>query len=841
MPEARPPLSTRMRAQRLLAGGAVLLLAFGARAARADDATCTNPKARPLSAKPAARQTEDDPADRAGWFVQGRRQSGPGLSAAGGVPPARRLLQSFQQFAQLPRRPGLAAASPWQSLGPAPQASLYWGNVSGRVTSLAVDGRGQGHALYLGTALGGLWKTDDFTAARPHFVPLSDAAWPSLAVGSVALDLHGSPWQPPVLYVGTGEANDSLDSYYGVGILKSADGGHSWSISTGAGGLAPLTPGANLNFDGPFVGAAIARIVVDLADPQHVLAAASSSYLSIGKAPKTAIYQSHDGGQSWHPTSLGDGASAIATYDCTDLVYEPVQKAFFAAVSGRGVYRLATGQANWQPTASPFGATRPDGQNFARASLATRPGDPAGTVYVVVSAGNLGRNDARTFNLSKPGSADTGIAASKDQGATWQPVPAPVELFGGQGFYDQWVAAPAGGVSLLAGGIDVWRAPNVASPAWKNLTQAYDWADDLAHVNLHIHPDQHAIVALDERRWIVGNDGGVWRTDDSGATWTDLNTDINSIQFTSATPLRGTAAGYLGGSQDNGTALVAAAGQPWITTLGGDGGFTAGNRENPHQYFTERYNVSLCRSDDSGRTWQTVVDATTIAEPSAFYVPYEVLAATKEVVLGTQRIWLGPATNTTGAQWRAISDVLGPDGVISAVASAAGATKTVVYAATTDGQAYRNGDIHATDVLAGWIPIKHNLPNDRVYAAIAVDPSSENVAYVAVQGFGTGHLYRTDNAGSAWRDVTPAIAGDGGPEQIDTPVNAILIDPAFPSEVYIATDIGVMVSTDRGTKWSPHGVGLPTTAVMDLKMTDDRRILAATHGRGAWIVDAIAH
>src|SRR5262249_46317771 len=154
------------------------------------------------------------------------------------------------------------------------------------------DNRNQPGVLYVGTAFGGLWKTDDLTAPKPHFVPIGDTLWPSLAVGSIALDTSRPAGQPAVIYIGTGEANDSLDSYYGIGILKSSDGGNTWSLSTGVGGLVPLSSSIPFNLDGPFVGAAISKIVVDPADPEHVLAAVSSSFLGLGKSPATAIFES---------------------------------------------------------------------------------------------------------------------------------------------------------------------------------------------------------------------------------------------------------------------------------------------------------------------------------------------------------------------------------------------------------------------------------------------------------------------------------------------------------------------------------------------------------------------
>ena len=83
------------------------------------------------------------------------------------------------------------------------------GLVSGRVTALAADGS----TLYAGTADGGVWKRQGGS-----WSPLLDDS-PTLSIGAVSVDAsHG-------LWVGTGEANTSSDSYAGIGILYSGDGG----------------------------------------------------------------------------------------------------------------------------------------------------------------------------------------------------------------------------------------------------------------------------------------------------------------------------------------------------------------------------------------------------------------------------------------------------------------------------------------------------------------------------------------------------------------------------------------------------------------------------------------
>jgi hypothetical protein len=72
-----------------------------------------------------------------------------------------------------------------------------------------------------------VWETFN---AGTDWVPLTD--WEaSLAIGAVTF----APSSSKIIYVGTGEANSS-DSHTGAGLLKSVDGGATWTLLTGANG-----------------------------------------------------------------------------------------------------------------------------------------------------------------------------------------------------------------------------------------------------------------------------------------------------------------------------------------------------------------------------------------------------------------------------------------------------------------------------------------------------------------------------------------------------------------------------------------------------------------------------
>ena len=157
---------------------------------------------------------------------------------------ARALLQQ----AARPRDTSLSAA--WQPIGPNQIASTAYGNVTGRITAIAIDpADATGNTVYLGTTGGGVWKSTNAAgpAASVTFTPLTDtlpvfsanagtAAIPSLSIGAISVNSG-------VILAGTGDPNDATDSFYGNGILRSADGGLTWTLIQGSqDGRPAITP-----------------------------------------------------------------------------------------------------------------------------------------------------------------------------------------------------------------------------------------------------------------------------------------------------------------------------------------------------------------------------------------------------------------------------------------------------------------------------------------------------------------------------------------------------------------------------------------------------------------------
>ena len=91
--------------------------------------------------------------------------------------------------------------------------------MSGRVTAIDVVVENP-KVMYVGTASGGLWKSESGGLA---WSPLFDDQKVA-SIGAISIFQKN----PDVIWVGTGEGNPRNSQTSGAGVYKSLDGGHSW-------------------------------------------------------------------------------------------------------------------------------------------------------------------------------------------------------------------------------------------------------------------------------------------------------------------------------------------------------------------------------------------------------------------------------------------------------------------------------------------------------------------------------------------------------------------------------------------------------------------------------------
>src|SRR5579875_368985 len=270
-----------------------------------------------------------------------------------------------------------ASISSWQPVGPAQIVTQAYGNVAGRVTSIAADPSDpSGNTIYVGTAFGGVWKSTN--AAGPvstvTLTPLTDLVYsttsgynkaPSLSIGAVSVQ-PVSAGTSPVILAGTGVANDTTASYFGAGILRSVDGGATWTLITQSN---DLSNGGNTNFG--FAGNGFAGFAWGTVSGNPVVVAAVAqsesgveTYAGESSNSVMGIYYSNDLGQTWYMATISDPGGLVQSpltpfipcslagsrMPCgnavTSIVWNPIRKEFYAAVRFHGYYQSSDGQ-NW--------------------------------------------------------------------------------------------------------------------------------------------------------------------------------------------------------------------------------------------------------------------------------------------------------------------------------------------------------------------------------------------------------------------------------------------------------------------------------------------------------------
>jgi photosystem II stability/assembly factor-like uncharacterized protein len=691
-------------------------------------------------------QIPDNPQRRWEFFYQKRAFPFDRIPA-GALERARVQLAAFR--VGLRGAPARVWETPWSPIGPE-GIPIYIRSI-GRLSAIAVHPTSP-NTIYIGGAQGGVWKTTDGGAS---WVPLTDREC-SLAMGALAID----PVNPEIVYAGTGEQHFSGDSYYGCGVLRSTNGGATWTRLGAA--IFQTTTG----------GARISRLLLD---PRG---AGTPATTRVFVASDFGLYRSLDGG-----ATLTRVLSGIVT----DLVMDPGNPdVLYAALRQSGIFKSVNGGATWSARNAGFGTS------VRRINLAIAPSAPA--VLYASAEVNTG--------------ALAGIWRTANGADTWTQLAATGASCGSQCWYDQVIAvAPDDQNTVYFGGVSLYKSTNGGG--------------SFATIAGGIHVDQHFIAFHPTEPWtvFVGNDGGIFRSSDGGASWSSLNTNLVLTQFYEGISLHPTdPAVALSGTQDNGTLLYGGA-PTWSHVLGGDGGYTAIDQQSPVTRYAETQwsagsGFSGPRRSDGG-SFVLKVNGISTGE-GALFIPPLVMhpLSSGTLYFGTTRVY---RTVDRAELWTPISPAFG--GVVSAIAPAA-ADPRVIYVGTNAGAVWTTGD-------GGGQWIGRSIPTSgaRFVQSIAVDPRDPLTAYVVVSGFLTPHVFRTTDGGATLQDVSGNLP--------DVPVNAVVVDPTSRANAFIGTDVGAFASSDSGGSWTPLTDGIPNVAVFDLAYNSSTGVMAAgTHGRG---------
>ena len=811
----------------------------------------------------------------------------------------------------------------WQPLGPVAVASLNYGLVTGRVSSIVFDPADPtGNRVYVGTTGGGVWVAQNagtssgssvvFTPLTDTLSALSGARDASISIGALTVQPGGTG----VILAGTGDPNDALDSYYGAGILRSADGGNSWS-------LVQLTVDQMYSF----VGEGFAGFAWSTVNPQLVVAAVSQAYEgTLVNAERTnlsydGLYYSADGGTTWSLARITDGANgdvqgpadlfAVPNGNAaTAVVWNQARGIFIAAVRYHGYYQSTDGMTWTRLAAQPgagltaqmcpanYGSTGSEACPIFRGALAVNP-STGDTFAWTVDLNNQDQGIWQDQCALSSGTCSNPTVAFSSQLDT-----SPLEVNTAQGEitiangdYNLALAAIPSqqDTLLLAGANDVWRCSLAAGCVWRNTTNTSSC------MSAQVGEYQHALTwnGANPLEVFIGNDSGLWRSTDAigeagtvcaasdASHFQNLNGGLGSLaEVASMSQITTSPYTMMTGLGANGTAGTKGTTAPttdWPEILSGEGGPVAIDPVNASNwYVNNEAGVSIflcaqtgsCTAGDFGSA-PVVNDADvggdgyTMATPAPFIV--DPLDST-QLLVGTCRVWRGPADGSEWSGANAISPMLdgvagnnycSGDALIRTVAAMPLANGSeVIYAGmygaldggtTVAGQVLKATFDPASSSMPSWRNLTLNpVTNDLVamnylgldISTIFIDPhdASGNTVYVTVEGIPdptheVRTLYRSTDGGAHWAEIVSNLPS--------SPANSVVVDPLDANTVYVATDDGVYSTRQiancaaaAANCWSAYGTGLPHAPVVQLSAapaTASLNVLAAaTYGRGVW-------
>lgn len=724
----------------------------------------------------------------------------------------------------------LAAASPfkdvaWQFVGPT--------NVSGRVTDVAVaERRGRTRTIYVGTASGGVWMTDN---EGTTWTPIFEDA-PSSAVGDLAV----APSNPDIVWVGTGEANIFRTSPAGAGLYKSTDAGKAWRFM----GLAETER--------------IARIVIHPTNPDIVYVASPGHEWTTN--PERGVFKTTDGGRSWQKVLfVNDMTGAI------DLVMDPGDaNVLYAATwqrirkrwndprnepdyTGSGIHKTTDGGKTWTPITDGL----PEARDRGRIGLDVARSNPS-VVYAFIDNYEIARPapEGERDSYGRPrGGIIKGatVFRSDDRGKTWRQASDPGEFTERLSATYGWVFGqirvdPNDENRVYIMGLRL----NVSTDGGRTFARVQTPGGD--HHALWIDPTNSSVL-------LNGHDQGFIVSYDKGEHWRRFTDQIHVAQFFNIafdmdTPFR-----VYGSVQDHGSrrgVVDLSEGRDKIPAVGfenapgGEGSSHALDPGNPNLVYSAGFYGSLSRSDyaaldERGRprsiTIMPKVDEADEPLRGQWLAPFILSPHNPNIVYhGLQYLF---RSMTRGETWQRISPDLTdnnpemrgdiPYQTIFAIDESP-LRRDLIYVGTDDGKVHVTRDGGTT-----WTDLTGNLPRRQWVSRVIASRHDEGTVYLTQTGRQHDddgvYIWKSTDYGRTWSSLAANIPSG--------PVNVIREDPVRREILYAGTDVGVFVTTDGGRSWQVLGGGLPSSFVFDLIVHPrDHVVVAATHGRGMWALDA---
>lgn len=692
----------------------------------------------------------------------------------------------------------------FRSIGPA--------FTSGRISSLAVNPDDPSE-YFVGVASGHIWKTVN---SGVSFEPVFDQ-YGSYSIGALAME----PGNHNVIWAGTGENNHQRALGYGDGVYRSLDGGKSW------------------NNMGLKESRQIGGIVIDPEDPNTVFVAAEGSVW--GSGGERGLYKTVDGGKNWKRVlyiSEETGVNNIVMNpEDPDILFatsEQRRRHYFTKIGGgpeTALYKSTDKGETWRKITSGL-----PGVDMGGTGIAISPADPDRMYMIIEAAEGKG-----------------GFFRSTDRGESWEKMS---DYSSSGQYFNVLVCDPVDPQRVYS--LEVFsKYTEDGGKTWKNI------GNDNRHV------DDHAlwIDPSDPRHFLIGGDGGLYETFDSGKKYLFKSnlpvTQFYRVGVDNKFPFYT----VYGGTQDNNTfggpsanmSVNGVSSEEWFTVLGGDGFWVAADPENPDIVYCEYQYGNVYRFDRKSGELLYIKPQPGVDEPGYKWNWNTPLVLSSH---SSQRLYIVAdrvfRSDDRGESWEAISGditsgtdrdtwpVMGrfwsADAVAKDVSTSLWGTgvsfeespldENILFAGTDDGVLSVT-----TDGGLSWKKISAfpGIPEFTYVSDILASRFDRNTVFVSFDNhqrddFKPYILISTD-LGKTWKPSTGNLPVRGM-------VHTLEQDPMEPGLLFAGTETGIFFSPDAGKEWVQLRSGIPLIPVRDIALQErENDLVLATFGRGFYILD----